>query len=278
MAVFWTHSCVRRRPLFHPTVPPVACTTTTLQRGLTWTVRIPGGGPAVSAAQLQHRVPCWGYVFQEPAAQVPAPAAVGVAMQQHQHQSEAEPEEPVAAAEASGVEAGSAAAGGRWVRRGRKLVILGDTCDSAAIGPLAVGADLLSHEATFCCGAWGGRGGGPGGGGTAAGCCCGQGWAVCWMTCRPILLPLARTHISTLTPDPLLPARLLPLDLLLPVLPPACRHGGQGRHRPALDRRDGGRVCGRGRGPLPRAHALQRQVSSAAAPPPPQTPPQPRFR
>ncbi len=33
--------------------------------GLTWTIPC-GGGFTATAAQLQHRVPCWGYVFQEP--------------------------------------------------------------------------------------------------------------------------------------------------------------------------------------------------------------------
>ncbi|EFN53950.1 hypothetical protein CHLNCDRAFT_58404 [Chlorella variabilis] len=96
-----------------------------VRHGLSWTVKAPGG-TTVSAAQLQHRVPCWGYVFSEaPQAVAPPPSAAA---------------------------GGAGQPGEAWVRRGRKLVILGDTCDSSAIAPLALGADLLSHEATFCSG------------------------------------------------------------------------------------------------------------------------------
>lgn len=39
--------------------------------------------------------------------------------------------------------------------RRRKVAVLGDTIDSRAIAPLALGCDVLSHEATFSrvCGA-----------------------------------------------------------------------------------------------------------------------------
>jgi len=56
-------------------------------RGLVWTIRAEEG-VVVTAAQLQHRLPCWGYVFQEMVSQ----------------------RQP-----------------------GRKVVLLGDTCDSEAI-------------------------------------------------------------------------------------------------------------------------------------------------
>jgi ribonuclease Z len=91
-----------------------------VRRGLTWTVTLPSG-VRVTAAQLQHRMPCWGYVFQEP-----ADAAAG--------------------------------APGGAVRPGRKVVLLGDTCDSGAIAEAAWGCDLLSHEATYNRGARAGLG------------------------------------------------------------------------------------------------------------------------
>lgn len=59
--------------------------------GLTWTIPCEGG-VTVTAAQLQHRLPCWGYVFQEVASQR---------------------------------------------QLGRKVVLLGDTCDSDAIVGMA---------------------------------------------------------------------------------------------------------------------------------------------
>ena len=55
--------------------------------GMAWTTQSEGG-VTVTAAQLQHRLPCWGYVFQEASSQG---------------------------------------------QSGRKVVLLGDTCDSQAI-------------------------------------------------------------------------------------------------------------------------------------------------
>lgn len=97
-----------------------------VRRGLTWTTKLPGG-VTVTAAQLQHRMPCWGYVFEEPT--VPAKT----------------PKDPRQWKQ-WGDEVGE---GEAWVQPGRKMVILGDTCDSTAILELAKGCDILSHEATF---------------------------------------------------------------------------------------------------------------------------------
>lgn len=50
------------------------CVQVDVVEGLTWTIPCEEGF-TVTAAQLQHRVPCWGYVFQEPnQAPVPDPA------------------------------------------------------------------------------------------------------------------------------------------------------------------------------------------------------------
>jgi ribonuclease Z len=74
-----------------------------VQRGMTWSTQL-DNKLRVTAAQLQHRMPCWGYVFEEPPAQGINP---------------------------------------------RKIVLLGDTCNSEAIAKPAMGCDLLSHEATY---------------------------------------------------------------------------------------------------------------------------------
>lgn len=74
-----------------------------VRRGMTWSTQL-DNKLRVTAAQLQHRMPCWGYVFEEPPAQGINP---------------------------------------------RKIVLLGDTCNSEAIAKPAMGCDLLSHEATY---------------------------------------------------------------------------------------------------------------------------------
>jgi ribonuclease Z len=130
--------------------------------GLTWSTKLPNGW-TVTAAQLQHRMPCWGYVFEEPAALIePSSTAALVSRKRAEdgndndtNGSEGEEEE------SSDIEEEYASSGsnnhiskfntneGRWIRPGRKMVLLGDTCDSSAILDLARGCDVLSHEATF---------------------------------------------------------------------------------------------------------------------------------
>jgi ribonuclease Z len=92
--------------------------------GLLW--QIPCRQAMVTAAQLQHRVPCWGYVFEENV--LPTTAS------------------------GSGSSSGGSGSSSGSSARGRRVVLLGDTVDSRPIAPIAVGADLVSHEATFAAG------------------------------------------------------------------------------------------------------------------------------
>ena len=103
--------------------------------GLTWTISCEFG-VTVTAAQLQHRVPCWGYVFKE--ADTPPSERLGKLQECGLAPGEAlaklqqglGPNSPVEVPSGSSV----------LLREllhppvpGRKVVLLGDTCDSRAI-------------------------------------------------------------------------------------------------------------------------------------------------
>eukprot|EP00193_Tetraselmis_chui_P022073 CAMPEP_0177773866 /NCGR_PEP_ID=MMETSP0491_2-20121128/13150_1 /TAXON_ID=63592 /ORGANISM="Tetraselmis chuii, Strain PLY429" /LENGTH=641 /DNA_ID=CAMNT_0019292103 /DNA_START=46 /DNA_END=1971 /DNA_ORIENTATION=- len=93
--------------------------------GLLWSTTL-SGGFRVAVGQLFHRVPTFGYCFMEPRRAVEITPEVAA-----RHSIDGDPAE----LEAS--------------RPGRKLLILGDTCDSTSVAHVARGVDMLSHEATF---------------------------------------------------------------------------------------------------------------------------------
>eukprot|EP00192_Tetraselmis_astigmatica_P003287 CAMPEP_0117666794 /NCGR_PEP_ID=MMETSP0804-20121206/10580_1 /TAXON_ID=1074897 /ORGANISM="Tetraselmis astigmatica, Strain CCMP880" /LENGTH=597 /DNA_ID=CAMNT_0005474391 /DNA_START=22 /DNA_END=1815 /DNA_ORIENTATION=- len=93
--------------------------------GLSWTFPV-GRRFRVSVAQLVHRVPCMGYCIQEANASVSVDSSL-----LSKHGISEDPKNFEAFVP------------------GRKVVILGDTCDSTSIAALAKGADMVSHEATF---------------------------------------------------------------------------------------------------------------------------------
>jgi ribonuclease Z len=106
----------------------------TAKQQLAWS--IPCRFANVKAAQMQHRIPCWGYVFnertqeqQEQQQQQPGISHSSNGVQGHRHNSP-----PTAA----GPQPGS-----------RRVVVLGDTMNSRAIVPWALGAHVMAHEATF---------------------------------------------------------------------------------------------------------------------------------
>jgi ribonuclease Z len=102
------------------------------------------GGYVVAAFPVEHRVPAYGYAFAEDDRpgrfDAAAARALGVAegpdfgrLQRGEQVGGVRPEQVVGP-----------------VRRGRRIVISGDTRPSQTIEVYAHGADLLVHEATFC--------------------------------------------------------------------------------------------------------------------------------
>lgn len=105
------------------------------------------GKLSVSAAVLRHRVICFGYVVQED----PLPGKLNPDLLKQK----GIPPGPLYAKIKSGhsiiASDGSSISPAEVVgpsRLGRKLVVLGDTCDSSQIVELAADADVLIHEAT----------------------------------------------------------------------------------------------------------------------------------
>jgi len=101
---------------------------------------------SVSAAPIMHSVPCVGYVINE----APVP---GKMQPDHylSHIKRTQTPMSVMSRLQQGEEivlSDGTILRGPARRPGRKLVILGDTCDPSLIAGLATGADLLIHEAT----------------------------------------------------------------------------------------------------------------------------------
>jgi hypothetical protein len=103
-------------------------------------------------------VPCWGYVFDELPATAQAQQQQERQLQEQQQPQEEQEEEEVEASNTSSSSKHTSSnnqdkqqQAGREQEElpRRRVLILGDTMDSRAIAPFAVGADLLSHEATF---------------------------------------------------------------------------------------------------------------------------------
>lgn len=86
----------------------------------------------VHAAPLQHRdLRCWGYVVTEKVRPVTGTHSTAA-------------QNPTSAPTSMSSISLPPPSG-----RGRKLVVLGDTCDSSGLTDVATNADVMVHEATF---------------------------------------------------------------------------------------------------------------------------------
>ena len=106
------------------------------------------GGIVVRAAPLRHPVPCFGYVVDEPdqAGRMDVEKATALGLPPGPAYKRLKNGESVQLDD------------GAWIhpeqvlgcdRPGRRLCLLGDTCDSVGVARLAMGADVLVHESTF---------------------------------------------------------------------------------------------------------------------------------
>jgi ribonuclease Z len=116
------------------------------QRDGLWTNIYSDAFVSVSAAPIQHSVPCVGYVIEE----APIPGKMNPALylphikRTKSHMSVLR---QLQAGETVELSDGTVLHGPER-RPGRKLTILGDTYDPSPIAKLALGSDLLIHEAT----------------------------------------------------------------------------------------------------------------------------------
>lgn len=115
---------------------------------LSWTIGVEDGWRVV-AAELLHRVPCFGYVFQEPGSvgHVDLAKAEALGLASGPWMREIKAGRPV-----------SSPRDGRLISPkdilgppipGRKAVVMGDTWNSTHMAGPAMGCDVLVHEATF---------------------------------------------------------------------------------------------------------------------------------
>ena len=106
------------------------------------------GGLVVRAAPLRHPVACFGYVVDEPdqAGRIDAERCVALGLPPGKEYARLKSGFDVQTKEGRTITPAMVLG---CDRPGRRLCLLGDTCDSVGIARLARGADVLVHESTF---------------------------------------------------------------------------------------------------------------------------------
>jgi ribonuclease Z len=102
----------------------------------------------IRAGKLRHKVPCWGYVFEEK----PTPGTLNAERCMELGLRPGPLYGALKRGESVTLPSGKILTPEEVVEpplEGRKVVILGDTCDSSGIAHLAQGADVLVHECTL---------------------------------------------------------------------------------------------------------------------------------